>query len=126
MKNVTIRTGIEGSKHNPNSYVEYQVKVGDTEHALRRGLHDTYTINGLKASFMAQAVIDFTEATGLSMRDLESRLEELYCPLDTCPCCGTITEQSSGLGDEPIVFCPNESCTDPYSWSYPEPWKFCV
>lgn len=116
-RELSLRTGTEGPRHDPYGYEERIVTVNNCTYKLHLGLacygkeEDETMVEG------EEAVAWWMARTGLSPDQFDKAYLRLTEPPRRCPACRSKVEYHSGYVGEPIACCSNPACSTGVCWS---------
>ncbi len=116
-RQLTLKTGTEGPRHDPYGYEERIVELNEHTYKLHLGLAcyakeaDETMVEG------EEAVAWWVARTGLSPDEFDKAYLRLTEPPRRCPACRSKVEYHSGFVGESVACCANPACTTGIVWS---------
>ena len=124
-RNIMVKTGKEGPRHDPYSYLEVTI-VEEYGNGIRKivyhaGLDEFLYVDENGNKKWADHDDEFTfdqikKMTGYSRELLMKLGLRKTTPPNKCPSCRKYLECDSGYAGETILFCPNDACPESIVW----------
>ncbi len=103
------RTGAEGPKHDPYSYVEYIVETEEFTIVLHTGLVEWLKADGRIVKTEDKSITSprlFEILTGIEAHKFDKYYNRIHGPMDRCSECNKYLQSAKGYVGELMLFCP--------------------